>query len=358
MLNQIIVDYLKANKRLIIPEFGAFVRKDDQDMVVFIPFLKKDDGVFTTLVMNSCNMSRAAATELIDDYIFQIKQNVHRDGVFHILGLGTITKSDSDILMLKYNPNCTENSYNAVEGAQKPPISPLQSQVQEPSASKPVSQYTQPVRQQQVSPASQPTQKQQSSQADPQQVPPASQPQYVQSEAQRVQTEAQRTQQRTPIQGTPRTQEMPPRAQGTYGASGIQGKPEAQNTQSGTPRVQGGAQGVAQRIQSSQVPPTPSSRPAQSIKPPINQRPQAPYATKKRSTLDVVMMIAIISALLALAAMAYSIFSSSDSDMQLNIAPAQDSTVVEQSATPESSTKSETKSDSKPAAKPVKKTKK
>ena len=49
MVNKIIADYLKTNKRLIVPQFGAFLHKDD-GTVAFVPFLKKDDGVLIQLI--------------------------------------------------------------------------------------------------------------------------------------------------------------------------------------------------------------------------------------------------------------------------------------------------------------------
>ena len=43
MVNKIIADYLKTNKRLVVPQFGAFLHKDD-GTVAFVPFLKTTTG--------------------------------------------------------------------------------------------------------------------------------------------------------------------------------------------------------------------------------------------------------------------------------------------------------------------------
>jgi len=45
MINKIIAEYLRTNKRLVVPHFGAFIRKENSEAIVFVPFLKKDDGV-------------------------------------------------------------------------------------------------------------------------------------------------------------------------------------------------------------------------------------------------------------------------------------------------------------------------
>ena len=50
MVNKIIVDSLKAGKRIVIPQFGAFLHKDTDGGIVFVPFLKKDDDVLAGLL--------------------------------------------------------------------------------------------------------------------------------------------------------------------------------------------------------------------------------------------------------------------------------------------------------------------
>lgn len=49
MINKIIAEYLRTNKRLVVPHFGAFIRKENSEAIVFVPFLKKDDGVLQQL---------------------------------------------------------------------------------------------------------------------------------------------------------------------------------------------------------------------------------------------------------------------------------------------------------------------
>ena len=65
MVNKIIADYLKTNKRLVVPQFGAFLHKDD-GTVAFVPFLKKDDGVLIQLIGSAygLNPGDAQATYL------------------------------------------------------------------------------------------------------------------------------------------------------------------------------------------------------------------------------------------------------------------------------------------------------
>ncbi len=41
MINKIIAEYLRTNKRLVVPHFGAFIRKENSEAIVFVPFLEK-----------------------------------------------------------------------------------------------------------------------------------------------------------------------------------------------------------------------------------------------------------------------------------------------------------------------------
>ena len=57
MVDKIVADYMRSNKRLVVPQFGAFIRKDTDGKIVFVPFLKKDDGVLVERVANVCGLA-------------------------------------------------------------------------------------------------------------------------------------------------------------------------------------------------------------------------------------------------------------------------------------------------------------
>ena len=74
MINKIIAEYLRTNKRLVVPHFGAFIRKENSEAIVFVPFLKKDDGVLQQLLVSEYGMDSADAQAVIDEYIAEIKE--------------------------------------------------------------------------------------------------------------------------------------------------------------------------------------------------------------------------------------------------------------------------------------------
>ena len=95
MVNKIIVDSLKAGKRIVIPQFGAFLHKDTDGGIVFVPFLKKDDGVLAGLLSSNYGLSNEEAYGIIAEYVAQVKKSVTERGCFVVEGIGQL-KIDSN----------------------------------------------------------------------------------------------------------------------------------------------------------------------------------------------------------------------------------------------------------------------
>ena len=50
MIDPIIYEYLKSNKRLTIPELGTLVRRGPEGELVLVTLLRKDDGILAGLL--------------------------------------------------------------------------------------------------------------------------------------------------------------------------------------------------------------------------------------------------------------------------------------------------------------------
>ena len=50
LLTNIIVEYLKHNKRLVVPRLGAFIVKQSNGVIVFSELMRNDDGVLHSLL--------------------------------------------------------------------------------------------------------------------------------------------------------------------------------------------------------------------------------------------------------------------------------------------------------------------
>ena len=101
MNNKIIAEYLRTNKRLVVPHFGAFIRKENSEAIVFVPFLKKDDGVLQQLLVSEYGMDSADAQAVIDEYIAEIKESIAARGAYVIEGVGRLMTDSNGICYLE-----------------------------------------------------------------------------------------------------------------------------------------------------------------------------------------------------------------------------------------------------------------
>ena len=104
MINKIIASYLAGGKRLVIPQFGAFIHKEGDGTVVFVPFLKKDDGVLVDLLCKEYGLDEADARGIITEYIAQIGAGIAERGSFFIEGVGHLKADANGIYFLEYDP--------------------------------------------------------------------------------------------------------------------------------------------------------------------------------------------------------------------------------------------------------------
>ena len=79
MLYRTIERYLESHKRLVIPQFGAFVVKTPGESVLFTELLRRDDGVLRTLLREE-GMSELEAAGEIDRFLFEVRPAVQSGG--------------------------------------------------------------------------------------------------------------------------------------------------------------------------------------------------------------------------------------------------------------------------------------
>lgn len=96
MVVDIINEYLKSNRRLVIPSFGAFVTKED-GQIIFSELLKKDDGVLRGLLVAN-GMREIEAAGKIDRFIFEIRHALMQSGVCPVADLGTFYRSEEGVI--------------------------------------------------------------------------------------------------------------------------------------------------------------------------------------------------------------------------------------------------------------------
>ena len=89
MVVEIISKYLEANKRLIIPNLGAFIVKVPAQTILFSNLLKNDDGVLRSLLVQN-GMSEIEAAGVVDRFVFEINYRLQSNGECRLGGFGRL----------------------------------------------------------------------------------------------------------------------------------------------------------------------------------------------------------------------------------------------------------------------------
>lgn len=91
-----IVSLLDSNLRVIIPEFGAFIiRQQEPRVVVFNELLKNNDGLLIEYIIKTENVEPDIAEQMLADFISQVTRTIDSGKVFEIAGLGKLWKDKS-----------------------------------------------------------------------------------------------------------------------------------------------------------------------------------------------------------------------------------------------------------------------
>ena len=300
MVNKIIADYLKTSKRLVVPQFGAFIRKEDSGTIAFVPFLKKDDGVLTQLLCSAYGLTPNDAQTVINAFVEEVKESVSTRGVYIIEGVGNITTDPNGILRMESEaPQQPAAQPSRVAPAEPKPIEPAtapQTATEprtssvtpsaSPADSRPVSQTVPPV------PSNEPK-------------PTASAPSSSYTTASTRQTPSPAPTQKTVYSQQPTFQQK------------NSGAPAATTQKPRSTYTQGPDSGpqTTRPQTTSQRPPVsnrpfvgPTSRPApqqQPARPPYGRTPQGPRRPAKKNKADLFIIIAILAAAIALGVMIF-----------------------------------------------------
>jgi len=93
-----LTELIRQNTRIILPEFGAFLVKDNGEKefnpnnVSFSPFLRYNDGMLEVFVAKSKGISKEEASKDVREFVETIKNELLEKGVFPIEGLGLLKR--------------------------------------------------------------------------------------------------------------------------------------------------------------------------------------------------------------------------------------------------------------------------
>lgn len=139
MDNKLLKKLITDNKRVVIPDFGAFIKKETEgaEELVFSPFLRKDDGTLTDAVGREYGVDTPDAQAMVSEYVTFLKQSLASTGKFQLEGIGLLTTDANGTINLKDEPVFAEEIPTELAAQPEPATRPQTIQVQGTPATPP-----------------------------------------------------------------------------------------------------------------------------------------------------------------------------------------------------------------------------
>lgn len=137
MICEYITRYLLLNKRLVVPNLGAFVVNPSNGELIFVELLKQDDGVLMRQLMAD-GLSAVDAMNMIDRFVFEIRHRVESGGTATLNGIGRMSLAEDGLYRFEYDPDAGREiavPASVVEVSapvEKPVVEPQPEEVAEP----------------------------------------------------------------------------------------------------------------------------------------------------------------------------------------------------------------------------------
>lgn len=110
--------HLATNRRLVIPQLGALIRKSEGEEILFSELLKRDDGVLRGL-LEAEGMSELEAAGLISRFVFEVRHTIESGSVYQAEGLGLFARGANGTIRFRHLPTMpTEAVESAPQTAQ------------------------------------------------------------------------------------------------------------------------------------------------------------------------------------------------------------------------------------------------
>lgn len=103
MLIRIIEQYLETHKRLVVPQLGAFLVKEEPRTVVFSELLRRDDGVLQGLLVAE-GMTELAARGEIDRLVYEVRHAVEQGERYFLSSFGEFYAGEQGTIHFEFHP--------------------------------------------------------------------------------------------------------------------------------------------------------------------------------------------------------------------------------------------------------------
>ena len=97
LITNILIEYLKHNKRIVVPKLGAFIVKQPSGIIRFTDLMRNDDGVLRSLLV-AYGISELEAIGKIDRFVFEIRHAIGQDGKYTLPNFGEFCASENNTI--------------------------------------------------------------------------------------------------------------------------------------------------------------------------------------------------------------------------------------------------------------------
>jgi len=119
-MEQYILELIRNNNRVIIPNFGAFiVAKEKGFTILFNNFLSFNDGLLVEHVMTKEDVDKLEATDRINKFVERINKTLDTTGNYKLDGLGVFTKDSTGILRFTQDEELNKMFFDSTEEEDK-----------------------------------------------------------------------------------------------------------------------------------------------------------------------------------------------------------------------------------------------
>ncbi|MBR0339317.1 MAG: hypothetical protein IIX40_03880 [Alistipes sp.] len=99
---EVIAEYLLSNRKLVVPNLGAFMVKESGERI-FSDLLRNDDGVLTSL-LQAKGLSDMEAAVSIDRFVFETRHELESYGYCRLGDIGTLRIEPETKVLRLYEP--------------------------------------------------------------------------------------------------------------------------------------------------------------------------------------------------------------------------------------------------------------
>lgn len=119
LITNILIEYLKHNKRIVVPKLGAFIVKQPSGIIRFTDLMRNDDGVLRSLLV-AYGISELEAIGKIDRFVFEIRHAITQEGKYTIPNFGEFRAGDNNTISFSHM-----SEPKIIGGNIKPPVEVL-----------------------------------------------------------------------------------------------------------------------------------------------------------------------------------------------------------------------------------------